>query len=43
MELNNILNQKNLYDYTYNYDYTLRKEIVSTNRRTLYLGLGIQL
>ena len=43
MELNNILNQKNLYDYTYNFDYSLRKEIVSTNRRTLYLGFGIQL
>lgn len=43
MELNNVLNQKNLYDYTYNYDYSLRKEIVSTNRRTLYLGFGLQL
>ena len=43
MELNNVLNQKNLYDYTYSYDYTLRKEIVSTNRRTLYLGFGLQL
>ena len=43
MELNNVLNQKNLYDYTYNFDYSLRKEIVSTNRRTLYIGFGIQL
>jgi vitamin B12 transporter len=43
MELNNVLNQKNLYDYTYNYDYSLKKEIVSNNRRELYIGLGIQL
>jgi vitamin B12 transporter len=43
MELNNVLNQKNLYGYTYSYDYTLKKEIVSTNRRTLYIGFGLQL
>ena len=43
MELNNVLNQKNLYGYTYNSDYTKKIEIVSTNRRTIYLGFGIQL
>jgi vitamin B12 transporter len=43
MELNNVLNQKNLNDYTYNYDYSLKKEIVSTNRRELYVAFGIQL
>lgn len=40
--LNNVLNQKNLYDYTYNFDYTQRKEIITTNKRQFYLGLGVQ-
>jgi hypothetical protein len=43
LALNNVLNQKNLYDYTYNFDYSRKIEIVSTNRRTIYLGLGVQL
>ena len=43
MALNNVLNQKNLYDYTYNYDYSKKIEIVSTNRRSIYFGFGIQL
>lgn len=43
LALNNVLNQKNLYGYTYNYDYSRKIEIVSTNKRTIYLGLGVQL
>ncbi len=43
MAFNNVLNQKNLYDYTYNFDYTKKIEIVSTNRRSIYFGFGIQL
>jgi hypothetical protein len=42
-QINNLLNQKNLYDYTYNFDYSLRKEIVTTNKRQFYLGFGLQL
>lgn len=41
--VNNILNQKNIYDYTYNFDYSKRLEILSNNRRTVYVGLGLQL
>lgn len=41
--VNNIFNQKNLYDYTYNFDYTLRKEIISNNRRSFYVGIGLQM
>ena len=41
-QVNNLFNQKNLYDYTYNSDYTVRKEIVTTNKRQFYLGLGLQ-
>ncbi len=41
-QINNILNNKNLYDYTYNADYTQRKEIITTNKRQFYLGLGLQ-
>jgi vitamin B12 transporter len=41
-QINNLLNQKNLYDYTYNYDYTQKKEIVTTNKRQFYVGLGVQ-
>jgi hypothetical protein len=40
--INNLLNQKNLYNYTYNQDYSERKEIITTNKRQLYLGLGVQ-
>lgn len=41
-QINNLLNQKNLYDYTYNSDYTKREEIVTTNKRQFYMGLGVQ-
>lgn len=41
-QINNLLNQKNLYDYTYNFDYSKREEIVTTNKRQFYLGLGLQ-
>lgn len=40
--LNNVLNNKNLYDYTYNYDYSQQKEIVTSNKRQVYFGLGVQ-
>lgn len=40
--LNNVLNNKNLYDYTYNFDYSQQKEIVTSNKRQVYFGLGIQ-
>ncbi len=40
--MNNVLNNKNLYDYTYNFDYTQQKEIITTNKRQIYLGLGVQ-
>ena len=43
VSVNNIFNQKNLYDYTYNFDYSLQKEIISTNRRSFYVGFGLQL
>lgn len=42
LALNNLLNQNNIYDYTYNADYTVRSEIVTNNRRTVYVGLGLQ-
>ncbi|MGH2574273.1 MAG: TonB-dependent receptor [Ignavibacteria bacterium] len=41
--LNNVFNQRNLYDYTYNFDYSRKLEIISTNRRTVYFALGIGL
>ncbi len=43
LSLNNVLNQKNIYDYTYNFDYSKRFEIITNNKRTIYAGLGIQL
>ncbi|MDQ3193380.1 MAG: TonB-dependent receptor [Bacteroidota bacterium] len=43
ISVNNVLNQKNIYDYTYNADYTQRLEIQTNNRRSVYLGLGLQL
>lgn len=42
-QINNLLNQKNLYGYTYNFDYSDRIEIISTNRRQVYFALGVQL
>ena len=40
--VNNVLNVKNVYNYTYNFDYTQQVEIISNNQRSLYLGLGLQ-
>jgi hypothetical protein len=40
--VNNIFNKKNLYGYTYNFDYTQKIEIYSNNRRSFYAGLGLQ-
>ncbi|HEY3252281.1 MAG TPA: hypothetical protein VGK25_14325, partial [Ignavibacteria bacterium] len=42
LSVNNVFNQKNLYDYTYNFDYSERREIITTNKRQFYLGLGVQ-
>jgi vitamin B12 transporter len=41
--LNNLLNNRNLYGYTYNSDYTQKLKIYYTNRRIVYLGLGFQI
>lgn len=41
-QINNLLGNKNLYDYTYNANYTERKEIITTNKRQFYVGLGVQ-
>lgn len=41
--VNNIFNKKNLYNYTYNADYSQRIEVYSNNRRSFYAGLGLQL
>jgi vitamin B12 transporter len=41
-QVNNVFNQRNLYDYTYNRDYTQRVEIVTSNKRQFYFGLGLQ-
>jgi vitamin B12 transporter len=42
LSVNNVFNQKNLYDYTYNADYSVRNEIITTNKRQFYVGLGVQ-
>ena len=42
LAVNNILNQKNIYEYTYNSDYTQRVEIITNNQRSVYVGLGMQ-
>jgi len=41
-QINNLLNNKNLYDYTYSADYKERKEIITSNKRQFYVGLGVQ-
>jgi len=43
LAVNNIFNQNNLYDYTYNTDYSTQVPIYTNNKRSLYLGLGLQL
>jgi vitamin B12 transporter len=40
--VNNVFDQKNLYGYTYNFDYSEQIEIESLNQRSVYLGLGVQ-
>ena len=42
LALNNVFNQNNIYEYTYNYNYTEKREIITNNRRTVYVGLGMQ-
>lgn len=41
--LNNLLNTSNLYEYNYNFDYSQRTEINSSNKRIIYFGMGLQL
>ena len=43
VSVNNIFNQKNLYDYTYNFNYSVQKGIISNNRRSVYVGFGLQM
>ena len=43
LALNNLFNQDNLYGYTYNFDYSQKIKVRSSNERTLYLGIGLQL
>ncbi|MBS1514664.1 MAG: TonB-dependent receptor [Bacteroidetes bacterium] len=40
---NNVLNTKNLYQYSYNFDYSNKIEINSLNKRIVYFGVGLQL
>ena len=41
--LNNLLDNKNLYAYTYNSDYSQKIAVRSSNYRTIYFGIGFQL
>lgn len=41
--LNNLLDNRNLYAYTYNYDYSQKIAVRSSNYRTIYFGIGFQL
>ncbi len=41
-QVNNLFNQKNLYGYTYNRDYSQKIEIITSNKRQFYIGLGVQ-
>jgi vitamin B12 transporter len=43
LALNNILDEKNLYGYTYNFDYSQRIALRSNNNRVIYFGMGFQL
>lgn len=43
LALNNIFNEKNIYDYTYNFDYSQQMPIYTNNRRTVYFGIGLQM
>lgn len=43
LALSNILNTKNLYEYNYSFDYSQKYEVNSTNPRTIYFGMGLQL
>jgi vitamin B12 transporter len=41
--LNNILNSDNLYAYTYNFDYSKKIPVYSSNSRMIYFGIALQL
>jgi vitamin B12 transporter len=43
LALNNILDNKNLYGYTYNSDYSEKIALRSNNNRVIYFGMGFQL
>jgi vitamin B12 transporter len=40
-QVNNILNHKNLYDYSYNSNYTQKIPVYTTNQRAVYFALGL--
>lgn len=42
LALNNIFNENNIFDYTYNFDYSQQIPIYTNNRRTVYVGMGLQ-
>lgn len=42
LALNNILDNKNLYNYTYNSDYSQKIALRSNNNRIIYFGMGFQ-
>lgn len=41
--LNNLFNTSNLYQYNYNFDYSNRIDVNSSNKRIIYFGMGLQL
>lgn len=43
LALNNVLDDKNLYGYTYNFDYSQKIALRSNNNRVIYFGMGFQL
>ena len=43
LALNNLFNNDNLYTYNYNFDYSLKTPVRSSNKRIVYVGLGLQL
>ena len=43
ISVSNVLNNDNLYGYTYNFNYSQKLSIRSTNMRMLYLALGMQI
>ena len=40
---NNVFDEKNLYQYTYNFDYSKKIEVRSGNKRIVWFGIGLQI